>query len=290
MFSGFYKLKINPFGETPDTRFYFKSDAHQAALKDLAWMITQGKGFALLTGDVGTGKTLLCRMLLKVLAARAHTALVLHPILNGPELLEAIADDFQIPKTNNTQMTMKMRLDQLNAFLMKNALNGRRSVLIIDDAQSLNSESLEIVRILSNLETEDAKLLQIILVGQPELKETLQRPELRQLGQRISVAPTLHPLSPQQVEDYIQFRIELAGGANFVRFQPKAVQAIYEASKGVARLINKYCEAALEMGKESSSRLISAEIVRDAVKSAGGAEMSQRKRSWPWNHERSKAS
>jgi general secretion pathway protein A len=285
MFSSFYKLKINPFGETPDSRFYFKSDSHQAALKDLAWMITQGKGFALLTGDVGTGKTLLCRMLLKVLSARAHTALILHPMLNGPELLETIADDFQISKTSQAPMTTKMRLDQLNAFLMKNALNRRKSVLIIDDAQCLNAESLEMVRILSNLETESSKLLQIILVGQPELKDTLQKPELRQLGQRISVAPSLVAFNVAQVEEYIQYRIEVAGGGNFVRFQPKALNAIFEASKGVPRLINKYCEAALEIGKESNSRLISPEIVSDAIKSSGGIEVIPKKRSWPWKGE-----
>jgi type II secretory pathway predicted ATPase ExeA len=264
LWNDFYHLKENPFGETPDTRFFFKSDQHKKVLSDLAWMFANGKGFACLTGDIGTGKTLLCRMLLNSFQDKANTALVLHPVLNESELLSEILDEFKVPFVSKSQSrTLKTKLDALNEFLLGEAEKSRKSILIIDDAQRLSSEALELIRILSNLETEKRKLLHIILVGQPELQKKLQSKDLRQLGQRISIAPVLLALDEKNTQAYIQHRLEKVNASNFVRFHPKAVQLIYRATQGAPRMINKVCEAALLLCSERKVRLIDASCIRE---------------------------
>lgn len=259
-----FHLKENPFGETPDTRFYFQSDQHKKVLNDLAWMFANGKGFALLTGDVGTGKTLLCRMLLKSFREKANTALILHPVLNESELLSEILDEFAVPIEGKPPVrTLKAKLDRLNEFLMSESEKNRKSILIIDDAQRLSAEALDLIRILSNLETEKRKLLHIILVGQCELAAKLNSPELRQLGQRIAISPVLRALDEANTKAYIHFRIDRVQGSNFVKFHPKAIERIYRATKGVPRLINKICEAALLLATERHVRLIEARLVHE---------------------------
>jgi len=261
----FFHLKENPFSETPDTQFYFASPAHTRVLKDLAGLFLHGKGFALLTGEVGTGKTLLCRMLLKSFQNKAHTALIFHPVLNDVELLDVILDEFKIekPKASAGKKSLKALLDSLNEFLIREASAGKKSILIIDDAQRLNAEALDLLRILSNLETEKQKLIHIILVGQRELSEKLAKPELRQLDQRISIRSELFALDEDSTRKYILHRIEEARIPNFVRFHPKAMEQIFRQSGGVPRLINRICETLLLRASERGVRFIDARMVRE---------------------------
>ena len=269
VYSQFFGLKENPFGETPDTRFFFSAEPHTAALKKLAWMLAHNKGFALLTGDVGTGKTLLCRMLLRTLSKKANTALILHPQLQPLEMLSAIAEDFGISVTGKEAQrssTISGLLQKLNSFFLSEAANGRKSILVIDDAQGLPTETLETLRLLSNLETETDKLLQIILIAQPEIEERLQEHRLRQVAPRISVRTALVELDLAGTAEYLHHRIAVAGGANLARFDTKAVKAIFVASGGVPRLINRYAEACMEMAEAKQWHLIGANLVREAVK------------------------
>ena len=265
-FSRFHNLSENPFGETPNTRFFYFSEQHRAALSDLLWMIAQGKGFGILTGAVGTGKTLLCRAVLKNLREKANTALILQPILHGIDLLSTILQEFKVevpgPESSKNQ---KGLLDALNDFLIGEASKGRKSIVLIDDAQRLPPDSLELIRLLSNIETEQKKLLQIIFVGQPELRATLDSPELLQLGQRLSVSPVLRPLDEKNTSGYISHRIEKAGGASFLRFHPKAVRRVFEETAGVPRLINKLCEAVLREAEGKQLHLIDASLVKAVV-------------------------
>jgi general secretion pathway protein A len=261
----FFHLKENPFSETPDTQFYFASPAHTRVLKDLAGLFSQGRGFALLTGDVGTGKTLLCRMLLKSFQSKAHTALIFHPVLNDLELLDVILEEFKVerPKVHSSKKSLKVMLDALNEFLIREAAVGKKSILIVDDAQRLSAEALDLIRILSNLETEKRKLIHIILVGQKELTQKLATPELRQLDQRISVRSELCALDEESTRKYILHRIEEARIPNFVRFHPKALELIYRNSCGVPRLINRICESLLLRASERGVRFIDARMVRE---------------------------
>jgi type II secretory pathway predicted ATPase ExeA len=259
MFSEFFKLKVNPFGETPNTRFFFKSNSHVAALDKVITALREGKGFTLITGEVGVGKTMLSRLLLGYLQKRTPTALILNPVLCQQDLLTSIREELKLPAPET--ITIKSEYDQLVKFLIETAAAKKRTVLFIDEAQRLSFEGLEAVRLLSNLETEDRKLLQIILIGQPELNTRLEQHELRQLNQRISVRTELQPLKADEVESYIKHRIEAAGGANFIRFDAGACQLIAKSSKGIPRLINSICEQVLTKAKTERVRLIDASFV-----------------------------
>lgn len=260
MFSEFYKLAQNPFSETPDTKFYFKSKAHVAALDRVMSAIRNGKGFTLVTGEVGTGKTIFSRLFLNFLQKRIPTALVLYPALSQYELFTAIREEFKLPAPS--EKSIKGEYDQIARFLIETASTKKRAVLIIDEAQRLTFDGLEAVRLLSNLETEERKLLQIVLIGQPELKTRMQEFELRQLAQRISVQVELNALSAEEVEEYLKHRIEIAGGANFVRFDPEAVMAIARKSRGIPRLINFICEDILARSEREKIRLIAGDQVK----------------------------
>jgi general secretion pathway protein A len=264
-FSEFFNLELNPFGETPDARFYFDSTIHNSALNKLAWAIEQGRGFSLLTGEVGTGKTLVSRILLGELGENANTALILYPKLNDVELLAAIAHELEIPNvpTESTNATTRQYLEPLNRFLLEAASRGRKSVLVVDEAQHLSYEALEAIRLLSNLETEREKLLQIILVAQPELQTKLETRELRQLQQRICVHANLNPLSLQETDRYIKHRLEIAGNANLIRFSSDAVGEIHQLSGGIPRNINKFCELVILFAQNKRTRLIDRKLVRE---------------------------
>jgi len=263
-YSKFFNLSENPFGETPDPDFYFASIQHGKALASLIAALKQGKGFSILTGEVGTGKTLLSRMLLAAFEQQANTALILYPKFSEIELLHSICEEFEIPQLEGNQ-TAKAYVDHLNRYLLVALENGKQSILIIDESQALSTEALETIRLLTNLETKSKKLLQIVLVGQPELLNTLEREDLRQLKQRIGMHAVLSGLSAIEIEKYIRSRIEQGGTGNFVRFDIKAVKVIEELSGGIPRRINQICERLLNTAEERKIRLISKEFACEVL-------------------------
>lgn len=270
MYEEFYGLKEKPFNLTPDPRFFFLSENHRGAFEHLLYGIKEKEGFILITGEVGAGKTTLCRALLNKLESQAtDTALVLNPMFSGQELLQCILGDFGIPSSGTAKKDL---LDGLNRFLLNQQAAGRSSVLIIDEAQNLPLPVLEELRILSNLETEKEKLLQIILMGQIELKEKLSLPRLRQLNQRISVRYHLQPLAREEVPRYIQHRLTVAGSTGDLHFTPGALREIYRYSQGIPRLINLACDRALLAGYAEQTREIQRQVVSRGLKSLEGEE------------------
>lgn len=273
MFSTFFNMKENPFGETPDTRYFFKSASHMAAFRLLASILQNGKGFALLLGEVGLGKTIMCRLFLGLVGKHADTALIFNPRLEGGDLIRAVADEFGAPAAIQGQSQQ----ERLTSFLLANARKNRRSVLFIDEAQALSVETLESVRLLSNLETEKQKLLQIVLFAQPELQVKLSQNQLRQLDQRISEKIQLAPLDLQDTETYIRHRIDISGGGNFVRFEEGALRKIFDRTGGVPRLINFLCESILLAAEKEGQRIISAGFVKKVI-----GQRSPKKPWFPW--------
>jgi general secretion pathway protein A len=243
-----YGLAEPPFSITPDPRFVYLSERHRDALAHLHYGITQGGGggFVQLTGEVGTGKTTLCRLLLEQLPDNVRVALVLNPLLSPVELLETIAEELRLD-LQGVRGSLKGLYDRLNAYLLEAYAQGLRVVVIIDEAQNLSKEALEQVRLLTNLETPTQKLLQMVLLGQPELRELLARPELRQLAQRITARFHLTPLDAEDVEAYVRHRVAVAGATRFP-FTRLAVKRLYHHSGGVPRLVNVIAERALLAG------------------------------------------
>jgi general secretion pathway protein A len=244
MYEEFFGLAEKPFSLTPNPRYVFYSEQYRAALDQLIYGLGEREGFMLLTGMVGTGKTTLSRELLENLGSRKYrTALVFNPFLNGTELLETLLTEFgcTYPRGANK----KELLERLNRFLLSQLVEGRTCVAIFDEAQHLSSEFLEQIRVLSNLETEHDKLLQIILIGQPELLERIQHPSLAQLDQRVSIRCTLRDLSRAETERYIYHRLNAAGAQGRIRFMPGAITRIQKEAQGVPRLINLICDRSL---------------------------------------------
>jgi general secretion pathway protein A len=248
MYLEFYGLKEAPFSITPDPRFVFLSERHRDALAHLLFGIGQGGsgGFVQLTGEVGTGKTTLCRLLLEQLPPDTRVALVLNPRLSPIELLETICEELKIDLTGR-RGSLKALVDALNVYLLEAYAQGLRVVLIIDEAQNLSTEALEQVRLLTNLETPTQKLLQIILLGQPELRELLSRPELRQLTQRITARYHLTPLSADETEAYVRHRLSVAG-CQRTPFTRLALRRLHDHAEGVPRLLNVIADRALMAG------------------------------------------
>ena len=239
----FFRLRENPFNLTPDPRFVFMSRHHKEALAHLLYGTGDLGGFVLLTGDIGTGKTTLCRTLLEQVPENVNIALVLNPKLTALELVASICDELNItyPKTNTS---LKSLIDRLNHYLLASHNSGGRTVLVIDEAQNLSSDVLEQVRLLTNLETTTRKLLQIILIGQPELQTLMDRPELRQLNQRITARYHLPPLGGAESAAYIDHRLTVAGAQTSI-FSQSALRSVYRWSRGIPRLINIICERAM---------------------------------------------
>ena len=240
------------------------SEQHQEGLAHLLYGISQGGGFVALTGEVGTGKTTLCHCLLQQLPENIDIALVFNPKLNAVELLATICDELQIDYDKNKQ-TLKNLIDALNQFLLTAHAAGRRIVLLIDEAQNLSLNVLEQIRLLTNLETSTTKLLQIILVGQPELNLILAKPQLRQLNQRITARYHLTPLSLLETQHYIQHRLSVCGGSNSL-FNRKAINKVFKLSGGIPRLINIICDRALLGGYVNDKQIIDAVIISKAAK------------------------
>jgi len=230
-------LKENPFSLSPEPRYLFLSEQHRDALNCLIYGIKEKKGFVLLSGDIGLGKTTICRSLLTSLDNSIETALIFNTSVSDIDLLETILGEYGINFQDESR-TKKNYIDILNDFLLKNFAAGKTAVLLIDEAQNLSHEVLEQIRMLSNLETETEKLLQIILIGQPEIKNTLILPALRQLNERITVRYDLKPLSPPEVREYINHRLKIAQGPGSVKFTRGAFSLIYNFSEGIPRRIN----------------------------------------------------
>src|SRR5450432_1697106 len=265
MYLEFYGLKEPPFSITPDPRYVFLSERHRDALAHLLYGIGKGGsgGFVQLTGEVGTGKTTLCRLLLEQLPENTRVALVLNPKLSPVELLETICEELKLDIVDR-RGSLKGLVDTLNIYLLDAYAQGLRVVLIADEAQNLSTDALEQVRLLTNLETPTQKLLQIILLGQPELRDQLNRPELRQLAQRITARYHLTPLDRDETEAYVRHRVAVAGGAR-VPFSRLGLRALYQRSSGIPRLINVIADRALMAGYAREQESIGERLVDRAA-------------------------
>ncbi|MEI9475836.1 MAG: AAA family ATPase [Deltaproteobacteria bacterium] len=269
MYEEFYGLKEKPFNLTPDPKFLFLSTRHREALEHLAYGVANKEGFILFTGDIGTGKTTLCRAFLERSNRNLKTAAIFNSFLTEEELLESILLDFGFPSKGRSR---KERIDALNKFLIYQLSQGGNAVLVIDEAQNLSISVLEQVRMLSNLETEKEKLLQIVLIGQVELREKIRLPQLKQLEQRISVRYHLQPLIKSEVSKYIYHRLMVAGSEGRINFSRGALRNIYRSSKGIPRLINLICDRALLNGYAKGKYTITTPMVLQAIKSLRGEE------------------
>lgn len=267
MFEVFFGLSENPFNLTPDPKFLYLSEVHQEALSHLQYGIEQRKGFVLITGEVGTGKTTICRSLLSMLSNKTRTALILNPSLSDIELLQTINQDFGIDYCSNSKKDL---LDKLYDFLIDVFVKGENAVLIIDECQNLTPEVLEQIRLLSNLETEKEKLLQIILIGQPELAKMLQSPGLRQINDRIVLRYHIWPLSLPDTKNYLRHRMAVAGAYRTDVFTPGAVRAIYRYSQGLPRKMNAAAERSLLIAYLKGKQKITKNIVSAAIEELKG--------------------
>lgn len=270
MYLSFYGLREKPFNPTPDPRFLYFSPAHREAMAQLEYGVRERRGFLLLTGEVGTGKTTLLRALLERLDDDTASAFVFNSTLRFDEILEYVMEDFGISVSGTSQA---QRLFALNHFLTDRVRRGLNTVLIIDEAQNLDVSSLEGVRLLSNFETTTEKLLQILLVGQPELKDKLRLPELRQLKQRIGLRCRIQPLTAGETGDYIRHRLDVAKDPISIvaalihseLFTRAAVARICEYSQGIPRVVNVLCDHCLLIGYADQMRRIGPSIVEEAI-------------------------
>ena len=263
MYLNFYGLKEKPFNPTPDPRFLYLTPGHREALAQLLYGVQEHKGFLVLTGEVGTGKTTLLRTLLTRLDGHTDVAFVFNSTLPFDELIEYILHDFGIAKAGESRVE---RLVTLNNFLIERRRAGQNTVVIFDEAQNLQPATLEQIRLLSNFETTTDKLVQILLVGQPELKAKLNLPELRQLKQRIGLRCTIPPLRPEEAHDYIRRRLRIAGGQDLHLFGERAVSRIAEYSRGIPRVINIVCDHCLLIVYADQTRRIDEDVVERAIK------------------------
>jgi general secretion pathway protein A len=266
-------LVEKPFSLTPDPKYLYKSESHANAFELLQYAIRRREGFVVVTGDIGTGKTTLCRAILDQLDRKTFTALVLNPFLSEEDLLRLILQDFgvvsrdEIKRGRLAGVTKQELIETLNEFLMSLLPLRAGALLIIDEAQNLPHRVLEQIRILSNLETDKEKLLQIVLVGQSNLKDLLKSAELRQLDQRVSIRYELRPLSREETSAYVAHRLTIAGGGAAVSFTPRALELVHRYTGGIPRLINLLCDRALLGAYSDRSTRITPEIVRKAAAS-----------------------
>jgi general secretion pathway protein A len=274
MYHPFFGLTEQPFSIAVNPRYLFMSDRHREALAHLLYGVGSGGGFVLLTGEVGTGKTTLNRCLLDQLPANTDIAIVLNPALSATELLASVCDEFEIRYPSETQ-SLKTLTDALHRFLLANHAEGRQTVLMIDEAQHLDFDVLEQIRLLTNLETDEKKLLQIILTGQPELESMLERPELRQLNQRITARYQLTALDAQETQNYVRHRLSISGlAAGRSLFTPSALKRVFRLTGGIPRLINLLCDRAMMGAYGRNEAVVSAAIVRQAAQEVFGGNAS----------------
>ena len=275
MYEEFYRFGQPPFTLAPDPRFLYRSESHEDAITRLLQSIRRKEGFIVLTGDIGTGKTTVCRTLLQHLDVNTFTSLILNPFLSVEELLREILLDFGVVsreavRSGRIAKASKHELiSTLHEFLLSLIAIRGSGVLIIDESQHLAPEVLEEIRIISNLETNESKLLQIVLVGQLNLLDVLSEAQVRQLDQRISLRAMLKPLTRDEVEAYIAHRLWVAEGGEGVTFDPAAVDAVHALSGGVPRVINLLCDRALMLGAEMRVNVVTAELIRDGAEKLG---------------------
>ena len=279
MYATYFGLKESSFSITPDPQYLFLSEQHREALAHLVYGAGQNGGFVLLTGEVGTGKTTVCRAFLEQLPDQVDVALILNPAMTATELLRAACDEFRIPIADQDR-TVKRLVDRLNQYLLEAHANGRRPVLMIDESQNLRPKVLEQIRLLTNLETTKHKLLQIFLIGQPELRELLQRPGLRQLNQRITARYHLRPFGARETADYVRHRLKVAG-VDRPLFNRSSLRRIHRISGGVPRLINILCDRALLGACVTRSPMVTRRIVDRSAREVQGEDAWQRRSRGP---------
>jgi len=268
MYAAYFGLKENPFSLSPEPRYLFLSEQHRDALNCLIYGIKEKKGFVLISGGFGTGKTTICRSLINSLDDSVETALIFNTAISDLELLETVLVEYGIAIISGPR-TKKNYIDILNDFLLRKFAAGKTAVLLIDEAQNLSHSVLEQIRMLSNLETETEKLIQIILIGQPELNNTLMLPALRQLNERITVRYDLKPLSPPEVLEYIQHRLTVAQGPGSLKFTQGAFNLIYTLTEGIPRRINALCDRSLLIAYTKNVNKINRRIVNLAAHDIG---------------------
>lgn len=264
MYEKFYGFSEKPFNTTPDSKFFFPSPKHTEALNSMFYAVTERKGFVVITGEIGAGKTTITRALTHKFGVTTKIALITNTHLTTRELIEEILDDLEVSYRPGTKRKM---LAQLNDYLIQQAAEDINVVVLIDEAQNLSPKVLEEVRMLSNLETEKDKLIQIILVGQPQLKRKLERPDLEQFKQRIAVYYHLNPLDRQETEEYIRHRLKVvSNGTSPELFTGAAFDAVYKYSRGTPRLINLICDSALLSGYVEETKLITDRMIDEVMK------------------------
>lgn len=273
MYKSFFGITSNPFSIAPDPHFLYMSDGHREALAHLRYGLSEGGGFVLLTGEVGTGKTTMCRCLLEQIPEGTNIALVINPKLSSIELLATICDELGIVYPENSGL--KPLIDRLNRFLLATHGLGQRTVLIIDEAQNLSYEVLEQVRLLTNLETDQQRLLQIVLLGQPELQEMLAQPEMRQLSQRIAARHHLVPLSQAETFSYIRHRLSVSGMDPGI-FSLAALKEVFRLSSGTPRTINLVCDRSLLGAYAKGVRRIDLSLAQEAGRQIMGPKIAPR--------------
>lgn len=262
MYEAFFGLQTKPFELVPNPRFLFQSQSHHKALNYLRYGIQERAGFILLTGEVGSGKTTIIRDLVSRLGTGTRLALIFNTRVSSNQLIAMINEEFGLPIEGKDKVGL---LRDLNNFLIAEHARGGQPMIIIDEAQNLSGEALEEVRLLSNLEAETFKLLQIILVGQPELKGIIDQPSLRQLRQRISINCHIEPLSRDEAEEYVYHRLELAGNRDAVHFYPGTFELLFNFSKGIPRLINIFCDFLLLAAFVEETKDLTLELVEEVL-------------------------
>jgi general secretion pathway protein A len=279
MYTSFFGLIEKPFAITPDPRYLYLSERHAEALAHLLYGINEAGGFIQLTGEVGTGKTTIVRTLLSRIPQHADVAVILNPRVTATEFLLTICEELGLGLDEADRTSAKEMVDALNRRLLAAHSDGRRVIVIVDEAQNLSADVLEQVRLLTNLETATQKLLQIILIGQPELRELLDRSELRQLAQRITGRYHLNPLSKLETQEYVRHRLRVAGAAGEI-FTPAALREVYRLSSGIPRVINVCCDRALLGAYTLERREVTPALVRRAASEVYGRRFAPRWLGW----------
>jgi general secretion pathway protein A len=262
MYNDYYGFKKSPFNMTPNARFFFNSPKHTEALSTILYAIKERKGFVVITGDIGSGKTTVCRTVLSQLGSDTEYALITNTHLNARDLMMTVLDEFGVEYTSTSKARL---LAQFNSYLIEQMQRNKNVVLIIDEAQNLKPAVLEEIRMLSNLETDEDKLIQIVFLGQPELRKKLSLPRLEQLRQRVVVFFHLTPLSREDAVAYIYHRLLLASGSEKAYFTHKAAMMVADASNGIPRIINQLCDSALLSGYVNEQRVIDVDLMEEVI-------------------------